>query len=1097
MGVTFSNMIKHIVRPESDLARNLELERQPRRSHDFFSPTTVRAALAGLFLALIPGSTLPLAAAPAKVAIEYNRDIRPILVENCFGCHGADSASRKGGLRLDHFEFAIAPRKDSLPAIVPNQPDGSGLIKRINATNQDDVMPPVKTHKVLKPEEKSLLTDWIASGAKYQAHWSLIAPQRATPPVVKDQNWVRNPIDGFILARLESEGLTPAAEADRRTLIRRVTLDLIGLPPRPEEVEAFVKDTSPDAYEKVVDRLLASPRWGEHRARYWLDAARYADTHGIHFDNYREMWSYRDWVIQAFNRNEHFDQFTIDQLAGDLLPNHTLEQEIASGFNRCNMTSNEGGLIEEEYLVLYARDRTETTSQVWLGTTAGCSVCHDHKFDPLPMKDFYSMSAFFNNTTQRAMDGNIKDTPPVITIPLAEDRPKWDSLTDEIKQAQEAVTSRKQNARSDFDQWLTTVTPESLLKKGPLDKPAFSAMLSDEAKPALRLQVGAECREVCVDTNTTFQTGVVADQALKIGKHKPELPEVGDFDKDQPFSFGAWVYLDKSRDGSVFARMDDQHDYRGWDLWLQGGKPATHIIHKWPDDALKVVANRAIESKRWTHVFVTYDGSLKVDGVKIYLDGELQETSVEADKLQNTTRTTVPFKIGQRHTTSATEGNGLQDLRIYSRALAPGEVKSLAIDTRLAWLLHTPAEARKDKEKDEIYRGWLTLIDPTFKSLNTLLTRLKQEESAIKMRGTVAHVMHEKSEAATAYLLFRGDYDKRRDQVTPNTPTALPPLPAEYPRNRLGFAKWLLLPEHPLTSRVTVNRFWQELFGTGIVRTAGDFGVAGELPSHQELLDWLAVEFRESGWDIKKFYKLMVTSATYRQAATVTPEKTTKDLQNRLLSRGPRFRMDGEMVRDYALAASGLLVSKIGGPSVKPYQPEGVWEAVAMFESNTHYYQADAGDKLYRRSLYTFWKRAAPPGSLEIFNAPSRETCTVRRERTDTPLQALVTMNDPQFVEAARNLAQLTLKECGGGCPDRLDYMAQRILARPLRPTEHQIVEPVFKDLLAQYQASPKDAEALVAVGESKADAALDRPTLAAYTMMANELFNLDEVLNK
>jgi hypothetical protein len=1040
-----------------------------------------------------------LLAASGPSRIEYNRDIRPILSEHCFPCHGPDSAARKAKLRLDHFEFATATRDDTSPAIVAGKPDASELIHRINeGTNSDDIMPPAKTKKALTAEQKELLRHWIAEGAKYQPHWSLIAPKRLALPKVQNQRWVRNPIDYFILARLEQERLSPAPEADRRILIRRLSLDLTGLPPKPEDVEAFVADKSTDAYEKVVDRLLASPHWGEHRGRYWLDAARYGDTHGIHIDNYREIWAYRDWVINALNANMRFDKFTIEQLAGDLLPHATLDQKIASGFNRCNITTSEGGAIDEEYLVLYARDRTETTSQVWLGLTAGCAVCHDHKFDPLTQKEFYSLSAFFNNTTQKAMDGNVKDTPPVVVVPKAEDRARWKELSGEKTAAKQKIEDRKKDGHADFDKWLPTVSSEVFGNKVPSEGLSVRALLADDNGANVAVNVAGQSRALTLATNANWQEGVVAAKAFTTGvKTVPEIGDAGDFEKDQPVTYAAWIKLSGDAAGAVLSRMDDPDGFQGWDLWIEGRKPGTHIISKWPEDALKVVAKKQIEPNRWTHVCITYDGSAKASGVKIYVDGEKQEFDVQADKLKNSVRTKVPFKIGQRNKGDQLQNTGVQDVRFYTRALKAEEAKGLAQSSRMAWLLSKPADARSEKEQTELYNGWLTYFDPVFQDAKAGVSKLEKEESEIRGRGTIAHVMNEREASPEAYVLFRGEYEKRRDKVAPATPNALPPMPEELPRNRFGFAKWLLSPEHPLTARVTVNRFWQEVFGTGIVRTSGDFGVSGEMPSHPELLDWLAVEFRESGWDIKKFFKLIVTSATYRQAATATPEKIAKDLQNRLLARGPRFRMDAEMIRDYALASSGLLVAELGGPSVKPYQPEGVWEAVAMPNSDTSKYSRDSGEKLYRRSLYTFWKRSAPPAQMEIFNAPSREFCTVRRERTDTPLQALMTMNDEQFVEAARNLAQLTMKKCGANETDRLDFMAERLLARPLSKQERNVVESGLKDLLAHYQAEPKDAAELIAVGESKADEALDKPTLAAYTMVANQLMNLDEVLNK
>jgi mono/diheme cytochrome c family protein len=1068
-------------------ARNLFS--RPRVFNGFFA-LACAAALA------VPGQLFAVTVADSA-AVQYNRDVRPILTENCFACHGPDSASRKGGLRLDHFDDAIASRKGS-PAIVPGKPDASEMIHRITAPDPDDIMPPTKTEKKLTPKQKDILRQWIASGAKYQLLWSLIAPVRPELPKVRDNHWVRNPIDNFILARLEKEGLKPAPEADRRTLARRVSLDLTGLPPSPAEVEAFVQDKSPNAYEKLVDHLLKSPHYGEQRAHYWLDAARYGDSNGIHFDNYREMWSYRDWVINAFNRNESFDKFTIEQLAGDLIPHHTLEQEIASGFNRCNITSNEGGAIDEEYLVLYARDRTQTTSQVWLGLTAGCAVCHDHKFDPLSQKEFYSLSAFFNNTTQKAMDGNVKDTPPTVEVPMMADRPTWNALKGEKTEAEAAIKERRETGHTNFDAWLAGNPMDTFTKNLPKDEPLFHAALSDDQPRSLKINFNGESRQISVATNAAWQEGVVASNAYTTSQATtPVIADVGDFEKDQAFSYGAWVYLTTNRDGALFSRMDDHHDYRGWDLWIEGGKPAADIINKWSDDAIKIVSDKAIEANHWTHVFVTYDGSAKASGVKIYLDGELQKTTVQADKLASTIRTTVPFKIGQRSSSQAVNGAGIEDLRIYKGVLPEPEIQALAMDSRMAWLLSKPAKDRSKKDSEYLYDTWLARVDLPYQAAAARMAALEKEEMEIKSRGTEALVMHERTNAASAYVLFRGDYDKRREEVFANTPAALPPMPADFPHNRLGFAKWLMLPQNPLTARVTVNRFWQQIFGQGIVRTTGDFGVTGEMPSHPELLDWLAVDFRESGWDMKRFFKQIVMSAAYRQAAIITPDKLEKDPANLLVSRGPRFRMDAEMIRDYALSASGMLAPKIGGPSVKPYQPGGVWEAVAMDVSNTRIYKQDTGDSLYRRSLYTFWKRAAPPASMEIFDAPSRETCTVHRERGDTPLQALVTLDDPQFIEAARHLAQLALEKKDVNEKGRLNFMAERLLDRPLRPQERKITDGVLKKLETHYQADPKDAAELLSVGESKADPSLDKPSFAAYTMVANELMNMDEVLNK
>ena len=1039
-----------------------------------------------------------LAAVPAFSAgaeISYNRDIRPILTENCFACHGADSAARKADLRLDLSEAATAERKDSKPAIVAGKPDESEAIRRILTTDEDDVMPPVKSKKTLTSAQKDLLKRWVAEGAKYESHWAFVAPTRPEVPKTGKPQWVKNPIDAFVVARLTAEDLTPAPEADRSTLARRVSLDLTGLPPTQEMVEKFEQDKSPNAYEKLVDALLSSQQYGEHRARYWLDAARYADTHGIHFDNYREIWSYREWVINAFNDNMRFDQFTIEQLAGDLLPTPTMEQRIATGFNRCNMTTSEGGAIDEEYLVLYTRDRTETTSAVWMGLTANCAACHDHKYDPLKQKEVYQMSAFFNNTTQRAMDGNKKDTPPIIVVPTKDDRSRWEELPEVKKLAKTRVDRRRQTAMEEFSEWISSAKPDQIMEGIPVDGLTFAAPLKEPIAPTVSVFVNGYPRTLPLAPSPE---GVIADNAFVTSQENvPTVADAGDFERDQPFSAGLWIKLGEDKAGSIISRMDESEGYRGWDLWIQDGKPGIHLVNKWSEDALKVVSRKALEAKKWQHVFITYDGSSKASGVSVYINGLLQDVDRDPDKLKSTIKTKAPFKIGQRNKGDHLEKAGVQDVRLYSRVLKVEEIAALRDKPRLAYLVSKPAEKRTEDEQKAVYDSYLNTYDKEYMSFAADFAALETEEREIKKRGTIAHVMNEKPTEPEAYVLFRGEYDKRREKVEPGTPEMLPAFPEEYPKNRLGFAKWLLRPEHPLTARVTVNRMWQELFGEGFVRTANDFGVSGDLPSHQDLLDWLAIEFRETGWDMKRMYKLIVMSATYRQASIITPEKLAKDAQNRLLSRGPRFRMDAEMIRDYALAASGLLSSKIGGPSVRPYQPEGVWEMVGMPESDTRNYKQDSGEKLYRRSLYSFWKRMAPPAVMDIFNAPSREVCTVKRERTNTPLQALATMNDPQFIEAARKLAARSFRECDGSDSERLDWIARQLLARSFRTEEREVVQRTLAELKEHYAGAKDDAAALLKVGESEVTSKAEPVQLAAYTMVVNQLMNLDEVLNK
>jgi hypothetical protein len=778
------------------------------------------------------------------------------------------------------------------------------------------------------------------------------------------------------------------------------------------------------------------------------------------------------------------------------LANATLEQRIGSGFNRCNITTSEGGAIDEEYQVLYTRDRVETTSKVWMGLTAGCAVCHDHKFDPLSQKEFYQMAAFFNNTTQKPMDGNIKDTPPVVPVPQRSDAERLEKLTKLLPAEKKRVDERRTAARPEFEKWLATAKPTDISGEMPSSDLEFFAPL-DDGGTTVRYELRGQRAEKPLPATAEWRPGRVGAKAAYLNQGAIlEVADVGDFDTKQSFSYAAWVKL-PANDGSgaVFARMNEDDNYRGYDLWVEGRRIGAHIINQWPANAVKVVTKDQLPADQWVHVAVTYDGSAKAAGVRVYVNGKSQPTNVQADTLSDTIRTTVPFKIGQRHKTAPLSGATVQDVRVYARKLVDGDVASLARGALSAVVAMAP-EKRSKEDLDNVYEWWLTTLDKDYQKVSKEHDALAREQADIQARSTIGYVMQEKPEAPIAFVLNRGEYDQRKDQVSPGTPGMLPPFPADLPHNRLGLAKWMLRPDHPLTARVTVNRFWSEVFGTGLVKSAGDFGVSGELPSHPELLDWLALEFRDSGWDVKKLFKLMVTSATYRQSAAVTKEKLEKDPENRLLSRGPRFRMDAEMVRDYALAASGLLSPKIGGPSVKPYQPPGVWEAVAMIGSNTRDYKQDTGEALYRRSMYTFWKRAAPPASMDIFNAPTRESCTMVRERTNTPLQALVTLNDPQFIEAARNLAQHAI-ESSADNDRRLNFVAERLLARPLRLEELTIVRSTLEKFEQHYAAKTDDAKKLVTVGESKPADKVPTPQLAAWTMVANELMNLDEVLNK
>lgn len=1014
-------------------------------------------------------------AAQSEGKVSFNNQIQPILSENCFPCHGPDSASRKPKklpLRLDREAFAFQPRADGKPVIIKGDPAASELVRRIKATD-DDVMPPASGHKPLKPEEIALLEKWILQGAKYEKHWSLIPPVR---PALPDEGagWAVNPIDRFVARKLAQNGLQPNPPSDKARFYRRLHFDLTGLPPAPEELNRFLRDHSKKALEKEVDRLLATDASAEQFTRLWLDAVRYGDTEGIHQDNLHTVWPYRDWVIAAYKTNMPFDKFTIDQIAGDMLPKPTRDDRIASGYNRLLPTTSEGGAIPDEYAAIYAKDRVDTTTAVWLGLTMGCATCHDHKFDPITTRDYYSMTAFFrNNTTQILDNGQNADSAPLLFAPRREDIPRWDALERAVADTKTAIKDRERAARPKFDKWLASQLKNP--REAKIDaRPAFYLPL---ATPAAASQPGP------------FGPAPLLTGGPVVTNFNPIIPRRGQA------SYGGFLYLEGAPDGAVFSRMDRSDGYRGWDLFLTGGKPTVHIIDQFPDTALKVTAKKALSPGRWHHVMAVFDGSREgADAVALYVDGIKIDFNVNNNNLGTNIVSRVPFRLGGR---SGKDGAGdmlangkayLQDLRFYDKALTAPEI------ARLASFGMAKAEA---KDTNALFKVFVNGFDKPSQRLLANLADLKAQQATLRLRGAQTLVIEEnKKTKPTAFVLVRGNYSSKGAEVTAATPAAFEPMEPDMPPNRMGLAKWIVSRENPLTARVTVNRLWSQLFGIGIVETTEDFGVMGARPSNQDLLDWLAVEFMDSGWDFRHIVKTIVMSAAYGQSEKVTPEKLEKDPLNKLCSRGPHIRLDAEEIRDQALAASGLLVPEIGGPPVRPYQPPGIWETVAMRESNTRFYKQDKGDALYRRSIYTFWKRTAPPPNMEILNAPSREVFCTRRDRTDTPLQAFVTMNDPQFIEAARQLAAKAM-ENGKDFDSRLDAITMRLLARRLAPAERAVVQKIQEQALANYTKSPKDAAALLAVGESKSPPGLCVPELASWTLAASEVMNLDESLTK
>ncbi len=1017
------------------------------------------------------------AAAPASAAtrkIDFNRDIRPILSDNCYACHGPDEKARKGKLRLDVAESALAKH-----AVVPRDLKKSELWARVTTKDKDDVMPPPESHKKpLKPEQLALLKQWIEEGANYQGHWSFVAPMKAAPSIGNRQSAIGNPVDSFIAAKLAEKKLTPNPEASREVLIRRVTFDITGLPPTVTEVDAFLADTSPSAYEKVVDRLVKSPHYGEHMGRHWLDAARYGDTHGMHLDNERSMWPYRDWVVRAFNRNLPFDQFTIEQLAGDLLPSPTQDQLIATGFNRCNVTTGEGGSINEEWIFRYAVDRTETAASVWMGLTAGCAVCHDHKYDPITAKDFYSMYAFFHSNADPAMDGNQLLTAPTLKLTTPEQQRKLDDFN-----AQVAAVDKK--IKAELAKVVYT-DPSTLNPPPPLKK--FDTTWVDDEFPA-----GAKVE--ASGAVTTAQWVTEKDGKVLAGKRALKRSDKG---LAQDFFSDLKTPLTIPPNGKVFLNvfLDPQDPPKSVMLQFNTGEWSHRAV--WGDiNAIDFGKKDTNERKRL--------GDLPKLGEWVKLEFAASQLGFKAgDKIKGLAFTlfggTVTWdKVGvtgeSNPSKDPTESLAVWLKENQGKALTnvPDEVKRLFRSVK--------PEDRKPAETKSLHDYYFEFVcnatRPAFAKVHAEKDPIAKARDEFDKGIPSTFIWKDLEKPRDSFVMVRGQYNKPGQQVWPNVPAVLPPLPQTETTNRLAFAKWLVSPQHPLTARVAANRFWQQLFGTGLVKSSSDFGAQGEAPSHPELLDSLAVTFREQGWDMKQFVKLLVTSATYRQDSKATPQKITADPENRFYSRGPRFRLDAEQVRDNALAVSGLLVPTLGGKGVRTYQPDNIWEPVAYSGSNTKTYKRDEGDALWRRSLYTFIKRTAPAPSMTTFDAPSREQSCARRERSNTPLQALVLMNDIQHFEAARAFAQRILKEGGSHVEARLAYGFRLATARPPTKAETAVLSDTLFTQWAKYQGRTDAAKKAITFGESKPDASLDPSELAAYTMVANLILNLDEVVTK
>ncbi len=1153
-----------------------------------------RRAFVVFFAAVVAFPIGAIAANNPPAHVDFNFQIRPLLSDRCFKCHGPDEKSRKAKLRLDIPDGATAviDKKTGAQIIAPGKPEKSEVIRRITTTDPDDHMPPPDSNLSLNKDEIALIRTWIEQGAKYKTHWAFIPVGKAQPLKIKSDR-AQNGIDQFVLARLERENIKPltptlspsdgereknftpkssslisessktqrdnslspsdgerarergklfqpSPEADKTTLIRRLSFDLTGLPPSVTDVDTFLGDKSSRAYEKLVDRLLASPAYGERMANDWLDLARYADTYGYQADVDRDMSPWRDWVIRAFNRNLPYDKFVTWQIAGDLLPNATDEQILATAFNRLHRQTNEGGSIEEEFRVEYVSDRVHTMGTAMLGLTLECSRCHDHKYDPIKQKNYYQLSAFFNNIDESGLYSHFtRATPsPTLLLYAGDSKKKHEQLKQQIVAREKSLPQIAASAKKRFEEWLisegrVTRVPDLTQENGtrvtrPSEVNPIAAFdfenVADSKTPS---QVGTNFAKLL--ENPRPVEGRVG-KALKFdGENSVTFKGIGDFTRTDPFSFSLWLKPAVKQDRAVVlhhSRAWTDSGSRGYELVLDKGRPTFALIHFWPGNAIGIRAHEELPLNEWTHLTLTYDGSSRANGLKIFRNGEEMKAEVLRDNLykdivhrkewNDAEAGKIELTLAARFRDSGFKNGLIDEFKVFDRELTAVEVRGIAsglsgasfpvsVSERDSVLdcasplalsnrpLHVQSgrglpQSKTSRQFAALFEFYLHRHDHEYQTALAELKKLRDAENDLANDIPEIMVMKEMPQRRQTFLLKRGAYDAPDEPVEPGTPESIFPFSGKFPKNRLGFAQWLIDRRNPLTARVAVNRIWAMHFGRGLVATPENFGSQGQLPTHPELLDWLAKKFMDGGWDVKAMHKLIVTSATYRQSSVAPPELIAADPDNRLLARGPKQRLSAEQIRDAALAVSGLLSRKIGGLSVKPYQPAGLWE-----ESGTgKTYTQDHGESLYRRSLYTFWRRTAPPPSMLTFDATSREVCTARRPVTATPLQALTLLNDPQFNEAARALAEKILRD-GGNLNAEIEIAFQTVLCRKPENREREILRQLYDEQLQFFSKNPEAAEKYLATGERPPDKMFPANKLAATTVLTSALMNHDE----
>lgn len=1027
--------------------------------------------------------------------VDYNIHIKPILSDRCFACHGPDKNAIKAGLALYHEEGAYAELEENPGhfAIVPGKTDQSEVVRRIMTKDQEEVMPPPESNLTLNDYERELIKKWIEQGAVYKPHWSLIPVQKPVVPKVEKEDWVSNPIDNFILSKLEAIGLEPEEKASREKLLRRVSFDITGLPPTIEEIEDFLNDESEHAFEKVVDRLLSSVAYAERMTSRWLDISRYADSHGYQIDFYRSMWPWREWVIKAYNENKPFDEFLTWQMAGDLLPDATYEQKLATGFNRNHSINQEGGIVKEEFRVEYVADRTNTLGAAVLGLTLECARCHDHKYDPISQKEYYQLYGFFNSVDQKG--GNRQAPGPSVTYPVEE----LDKLRNYLKQITQNQTqklkTRKEEILNDgkFISWIDNykVESENQDAQNPTPEDYFSFDNLDSTSTfGTTNKNNKEIPEKLVEPKAgKYAGGLFVGNGYHFDLGKQEY-----INEKEPFSVSFWYYnkyyLSRNK---ILSKIDEKSgnglhletDFRYIKIYTQKSNK---------EASSKLVSKEVIQDQEWVHITMTYDGSGFTNGFTLYIDGEPMELAGDKDQTVDSISKNASLIVGS----NGLSGSGIDEIYLHDKVLKNGDVQSLYQYNPIDNILEKSFNELPEERKSVIADHFLYHKDRKFKIALRNLESVKYKSLDIPKEGDLnIMTMADMPEPNKTYVLNRGAYDAPGEEVVPGTPEAILNFSDSLPKNRLGLAKWLIAPENPLTSRVAVNRYWQYIFGKGIVKTVEDFGNQGELPSHPELLDWLAATFMENGWDTKAMIKLMVMSSTYQQRSATSKQKRETDPENIYLSRGTRYRMSGEMIRDQALAASGLLNKKVGGPGVRPYQPENLWSSVtAVGGGPLARYVLDVTEDLYRRSVYTFWKRTVPPPSMLTFDAATRDRCVVNRQSTNTPLQALVLLNDPQYMEAARVMAQNLLAN-NQAPKENITVAFRKLTGRKPKENEMNMLTKVYNESLDNFREHPNLISELLNIGDFNINEELDQPMLAAHTVTFSTILNLDETITK